>query len=236
MNIINCPYGHYYDADEFEICPKCISVHNEEEKESLYSKSEIPTTSTGNSDMGKKPTVLLRYSDNNENKLYKVPNGILSIGNEAFDGCRFLQKIIMPISLTSIGNAAFRNCESLQTITIPGRVSSIGNYAFEGCYSLNMLSIKNGVSLIGNYAFKDCYSLTKLTIPNSVVSIGENAFEGCEALRTITIPNSVAYIGEYAFKNWTHLQTIYVMGRSRTPSGWSKLWDSNCNAKIIWNA
>ena len=45
----------------------------------------------------------------------------------------------MPDGLKSIGNNAFRNCESLSEITIPWRVLTIGIGAFVGCRSLRSI-------------------------------------------------------------------------------------------------
>jgi len=51
----------------------------------------------------------------------EVPNGIESIGDNAFNDCKSLQSIILPDSVTSVGNRAFCCCESLQSITLPIR-------------------------------------------------------------------------------------------------------------------
>ena len=92
------------------------------------------------------------------------------------------------------------------------------------------------VTSIGGYAFRDCTSLTSVTIPDSVTSIGHGAFDNCTNLTSITIPDSVTSIGDYAFNRWKSSQTIYIKGRSSAPSGWDSGWNSNCNAKIVWNA
>ncbi len=47
-----------------------------------------------------------------------IPDGVTSIGNEAFYYCISLESIIIPDSVTSIGNAAFRDCTSLESIAI----------------------------------------------------------------------------------------------------------------------
>jgi hypothetical protein len=47
----------------------------------------------------------------------KLPEGIVSIGSHAFEGCFDLQGIKLPNSLTSIGCYAFNGCGSLEYIT-----------------------------------------------------------------------------------------------------------------------
>ena len=39
-----------------------------------------------------------------------IPNGVTSIGNDAFNGCSGLVSVTIPNSVTSIGNDAFYNC------------------------------------------------------------------------------------------------------------------------------
>ena len=92
---------------------------------------------------------------------------------------------IIPDGVTSIGNEAFYDCDSLTNITIPSSVTSIGDYAFYGCDSLTSITIPSSVTSIGWYAFYSCDSLTSITIPSSVTSIGNEAFVYCYNLTTV---------------------------------------------------
>ena len=87
--------------------------------------------------------------------------------------------VSLPEGLTSIGSEAFRDCSSLTSITIPNSVTSIGGSAFSGCSSITSITIGNSVTSIGDWAFSGCSSLTSITIPNSVTSIGDYAFSSC---------------------------------------------------------
>ena len=50
--------------------------------------------------------------------------------------------VIIPDGVTSIGNQAFSGCSSLTSVTIPDSVTSIGSSAFEGCSSLTTVNYK----------------------------------------------------------------------------------------------
>lgn len=65
-----------------------------------------------------------RMSGEEENVTVTIPDGVTSIGKEAFFDCGLLQSITIPNSVTSIGDGAFMYCESLQSITIPENVTS----------------------------------------------------------------------------------------------------------------
>ena len=139
-----------------------------------------------------------------------IPDGVTSIGNEAFWGCGSLTSITLPDSVTSIDDWAFRCCSSLQSFSIPDGVTSIGNKAFEYCRDLQSVTIPDSVTSIGDSAFSGCGRLQSITIPDGVTSIGNEAFEYCSDLQSATIPDSVTSIGDSAFSGCGRLQSITI--------------------------
>ena len=148
-----------------------------------------------------------------------LPEGLTSIGSDAFSSCSSLTSIILPNSVTSIGSRAFYDCSSLTSITIPNSVTSIGSGAFAGCSSLTSIVVESGntmydsrencnaiIETASNTLIAGCQSTT---IPNSVTSIGVHAFRGCSSLTSVTIPNSVTSIGKSAFKLCSSIADIY---------------------------
>ena len=145
--------------------------------------------------------VLVKYTEEPRVTKVVIPDGVTSIGDDAFWWCDKLTSVIIPDSVTSIGDSAFAYCWSLTSVTIPDSVTSIGNSAFEDCVKLTSVIIPGSVTSIGDRAFGGCKSLTSMTIPDSVTNIGNSAFEGCKKLRSVTIPDSVTSIGHWAFIN-----------------------------------
>ena len=150
------------------------------------------------------------------NKLIKgcnntvIPEGVTSIGDDAFSGCSGLTSITIPDSVTSIGSGAFQSCNGLTSITIPEGVTSIGSYAFCNCSGLTSITIPDSVTSIGSGAFQSCNGLTAITIPDSVKNIEFQTFFGCRGLTSITIPDSVTSIGEKAFSSCSGLTSITI--------------------------
>lgn len=163
---------------------------------------------------------------------YIIGEGIVKIGDRAFDGSRNLKSVHIPNSVTGIGEGAFCSCRKLSSINIPSSITHIGKNAFEDCTNLENISlpnsitqienctflasgllsieIPNSVTNIGSFAFTRCKKLTSITIPNSVTSIGEQAFSDCHNLTSIEIPNSVTNIGPGAFLSCFNLLSIAI--------------------------
>ena len=67
---------------------------------------------------------------------YQIPDGVTSIGDEAFAECSGLTSVVIEDGVTSIGDEAFSGCSSLTSIVIPWSVTSIGDEAFAECENL----------------------------------------------------------------------------------------------------
>ncbi len=137
-----------------------------------------------------------------------IPDSITSIGDDAFAHCTGLTSVTIGNGVTSIGDDAFYGCDSLTSITIPDSVTGIGAYAFCGCTGLTSITIPSSVTSIDDYAFYNCRGLTSITIPDSVTSIGDDAFAHCTGLTSVTIPDSVTSIDRYAFYRCNNLESI----------------------------
>lgn len=167
----------------------------------------------------------------NNLKVITLPEGITSIGGEAFRECTGLTSISLPEKLTSIGYMAFRDCTALTSISLPEEVTSIEGSAFYRCSSLASINLPEALmstgesvfgyctaltninlpkkwTSIGNYIFKACTSLTSINLPEGITSIGRSAFSECRSLTNINLPEGITNIGESAFSYCTALASI----------------------------
>ncbi len=139
-----------------------------------------------------------------------IPDGVTSIGTNAFSGCTSLTDVIISDSVTSINHGAFSGCTSLANINIPNSVTNIGSSAFDDCSSLTSITIPDSVKNIGYGAFGGCSSLTNINIPDDITCISSNMFSGCTSLTNITIPDGVTDIEVYAFNDCRNLKNIAI--------------------------
>ena len=161
-----------------------------------------------------------------------IPEGVISVEDNAFSSCKGLTKVTLPDSLTRLGNNAFAWCTVLTEVEIPDKLIDIGATPFYDTAWLtakqeeNPLVIVNGILIdgetcsgsvtipdsvirVGADAF--CWStLTEVVIPDSVIDIENRAFEDCSSLVKVEIPDNGVNIGDDAFRECGALSNIVL--------------------------
>ena len=162
-----------------------------------------------------------------------LPDGLLAVFDEAFEGCDMitslqcgkeliyfglaacygctaLQSVSFGDELLEIGAGAFYGCIRLPSLRIPQKVQIVDAYAFDGCLSLQSLDFPDSVQELGAYVCTDCTSLESVTIGRSVKTINKHAFENCTSLKAVVIPDSVTLIDDWAFAGCGELKSAVI--------------------------
>lgn len=179
----------------------------------------------------------------------RLPSGLIEIESEAFKDAAWLKGACqIPDGVTSIGTQAFYNCSGLTSLTIPDSVTSIGSRAFSGCTGLTgTITLPEGVT-IADDAFDNCPGLTVLsasqatdpaelfqwsvadgevaitryigdrnvtsvTVPAHidglpVTAIADSAFTSSRYLTSVSLPSTIETIGSYAFGYCSRLEEL----------------------------
>jgi hypothetical protein len=120
----------------------------------------------------------------------RLPSGLLSIGDYAFDHDSALSSITLPSTLKTIGARAFWR-SGLTEIEIPDSVTGIGESAFRECAKLTAMSLDPENSLLtslGSYSFRDNPKLPTVVIPKGITDITtDSPFFGDIALTSFTV-------------------------------------------------
>lgn len=140
------------------------------------------------------------FGGNSNVKYVHVPNGVTTIGSEAFSGSS-LRSIDLPNQMLSIDEWAFYGCTSLTHVSMPTTLDSMGEGCFEGCSVLPSIDIPEGIATIPQEAFYFCESLSQITWGNAVSVIDSFAFGGC-AFTEIQLPSTLRVIRDGAFNGY----------------------------------
>ena len=148
-----------------------------------------------------------------ETRTILFPDGITSIGDNAFNGFINLTSITIPNSVEGIGDGAFSGCSGLTSIVWNAKncanFSSASKAPFYASRSqITSFTFGESVQHIPAYLCYEMSKLTSITISESVMLIEYSAFEGCSGLTSITIPNLVTSIGNNAFSGCSGMTSI----------------------------
>ena len=133
----------------------------------------------------------------------RVHPSVTVIPDRAFNRRYKLEEVELYDGLLEIGEEAFNYCTALQQINIPSNVITIGNNAFNMCSKLQEVELCEGLKEIGYEAFERCTSLKNVKIPSTVIRIGHHAFS-MTPLIDIQLPDGLEEIGSYAFMQWNN--------------------------------
>ncbi len=136
--------------------------------------------------------VLVRYSGKEET--VQIPEGVVKIGEKAFQGNSTIQKVILPDTVTEIGNYAFDSCKNLSDVE-GGNLLEIEQGAFYGS-AVQRIDLSS-VRKIGWGAFSES-ALKEVHLEN-VEELGGYVFEGCKNLETVTGLEHLSECGDSVF-------------------------------------
>lgn len=135
----------------FSFCDNMTSLYVHKNNEKYYSEGNcIVEKSTKTLVLGTSSSV--------------IPNGVLTIGKNAFLGCNKLNNVTIPDSVTTIESSAFEGCASLSEIVIGDNVKRVGDWAFANCTGLKKVTVSIFTKEIGEFAFSGCTKLCELDL------------------------------------------------------------------------
>ncbi len=155
-----------------------------------------------------------------------IPEGVTTIGDYAFKGCKSISKITIPKSVTHIGKYAFANCPNVYSVTFDGCSAVVDTYAFYQCTNVNELRITD-VEKWCNMTFVNAHAhplssasgramylngeyLNTLVIPAGVKEIKPYAFYRCSTINSLTVPSGATSIGISAFYHCSGLKSVVL--------------------------
>jgi hypothetical protein len=159
---------------------------------------------------------------------YQVPNSVTTISDTAF-ATSDLTSVQFPQGLRSIGNDAFGLCTNLTSVVLPNSLTNLGTSAFLLCTALTNITLGTNLPAIPAQAFSACSSLERVTIPASVKSFGGNAFYECPKMKTVIFLGNAPIMGAQVFSSDVSTTVLYLPGTL----GWGSTLAGR--PALLWN-
>lgn len=134
-----------------------------------------------------------------------VPEGVTSIGSNAFYGAHVKHVNLPKHSLTNLANSAFYSCD-IDGIEIPGSVGVINGSTFYGS-NMKWVILGEGITEIKENAFWATH-IGAIRLPSTMKKIGASAFAASRA-SSLLINDGLQSVDESAFSNCSNLYKIF---------------------------
>ena len=157
-----------------------------------------------------------------------IPEGITSLLDLTFIGCKSLTSVVLPPTLIAIGNSTFSGCSNLTNVDLSNcaRLTRIGADAFSDCNISPNFTDDYGVNYFGNdtnpYMIlldDGTLSDSSYIIPDTCITILENAFDSNSTIASITLSSRLTSINSRAFYNCSGLTGELVIPEGVTSIG-----------------
>lgn len=135
---------------------------------------------------------------------------VTRIGEQAFQNCDGVTRVVLPRYLVVIEDQAFQNCTGLESVEFNAVLRYIGGGAFQGCAALQEINLPSNLEVIDWGAFCFCVSLQEVTLPSELETLGGNVFKGCSSLTQVVFTSDLVELESSTFEDCYNLETVVL--------------------------
>ena len=236
-----CLYGD--TSLEELILPGFVPIRNEyslnqffnDNEEGAFNSTEVPESLKKLSVLSGDKIPANAFSGFSYVETIAIPEGITSIGEQAFAFCKFenlicsdetkdlsFSDLIKDVEV--IGKQAFINCENLKTgdIVFGDKTQSIDMQAFQGNKGITSIYVPESVTWLGASSFENCTSMTRAEI-RAKASDFRGCLYGNTSLEELVLPGFVTIRNEYSLNQFFNDNEEGAFNSTDVPESLKKL-------------
>ena len=149
-----------------------------------------------------------------------VPDGIKTVGTDAFAGNQSVESVSFPASVEVVENGAFRDCTNLDSVYFSSGISTIESGAFAMCPELDTVRFSPTIMELGAGVFSGDDELEMIELgKNSYFVMADGAIYSRDMTKLIQVlagrdgktydmPDTVTDIERYAFWGCDNLESV----------------------------
>lgn len=136
---------------------------------------------------------------------------VVAIGANAFRGNEYLQSVVVPDGVTSIGEEAFSECPKLQSAVLPNNSNykTISKKCFYNDAALSVADMSEYITKLSSKAFYNC-GFVSLDLSDNITEIDGEAYSSCKNLKQLKLPKYLEQFGGGCFGNCEALQEVEI--------------------------
>ncbi len=151
-----------------------------------------------------------------------------SIESDAFNNCKLLTSVALPVTLTEMSDYAFNNCP-VEYLAVPAGVN-VNIQTWNGHWTSLKTLVINGGETFRADAYGGKSGVETIIIGDTVKTIEANALSSWSSLKSITVGTGVETVGDGAFSSNSALESVTFNGTSIKSMGYGTF--QGCGALI----
>lgn len=176
---------------------------------------------------------------------------VLTVGDNAYEGCSSIKEIKMPDNIVFLGKKAFYQNTSATDVIFGKNVWAADQNCFNGCTSLVNIEFNDILTTLAGGCFQSCTSLKYVVgLPKTLCDwtdefsttgygVGDGVFSGCTSLIGVVIPTTLQRIAPSMFEGDINLTTVryanrgeYELSKARNVEYLSGVGSNTCENKV----
>lgn len=147
------------------------------------------------------------------------PYTLRTVGDYAFNGCKSLNRVMLPKEIENMGKGILQGCTSIKVMDVPlydnTKIAALYSFFLGNWADLEKLDIDKVLLYVGDTnvipdRFFAGVPIKEIRIESGITAIGERAFSSSDNLESVTMADTVTQLGKGTFSGCLKLKSVML--------------------------